>query len=346
MKAEWLKFPKNQDAKKFGHFAKISIKKLMNEDWVAMAVLSFFMGLYFWTMVFTICIPLLMFFKPQIGMWFLLFPCWAYYDRKTPRTGGRKSKWLCNLKVFNSLRDYFPINLIKTADLPEGRNYILAHYPHSMIPFNILPNFLNNCYKGAYNFPGIEMQYVTSDMIFIIPIVRDFILALGGCSCFESSFIHLLKSKPSKGIIVVPGGASEIQYTKPGSIYTIIRRKGFVRLALATGTPIVPVFTFGEINTWTKLFIISIGEPVRSIVRRIFKCPVDVPIPLGRVLLPKKIPVNTVVGAPILVPKAENPSKELIDEYYNMFYRALQDLFEKYKYDHDIAGGKAKLIMV
>lgn len=81
--------------------------------------------------------------------------------------------------MFNSLRDYFSTRLVKTSDLPEGKNYLLAHYPHSVIPFNILPNFLNNCNKVNDVFPGIEMQYLTAGMIFIIPFVRDFVLALG-----------------------------------------------------------------------------------------------------------------------------------------------------------------------
>lgn len=59
----------------------------------------------------------------------------------------------------------------------------------------------------------------------------------GGCSCSESSLRYLLNSEPSKGIIVVPGGAAEIRYAMQGSLYTIIasKRKGFVRLALTTG---------------------------------------------------------------------------------------------------------------
>lgn len=52
------------------------------------------------------------------------------------------------------------------------------------------------------------------------------------------------------------------------------------------------------------------------------------------------------VGEPIAVPNVENPNAELIDEYHEKFYKALQDLFEKYKHTCDEAGSEAKLIMI
>lgn len=81
--------------------------------------------------------------------------------------------------MFDLIRNYFPIRLIKTADLPEGRNYILSHYPHSVIPFSIMCNFLTNWDKLADTFPGIEMHFVTLDIIFRLPFFREITLALG-----------------------------------------------------------------------------------------------------------------------------------------------------------------------
>lgn len=52
------------------------------------------------------------------------------------------------------------------------------------------------------------------------------------------------------------------------------------------------------------------------------------------------------MGKPIEVPKVENPSAELIDEYHEKFYRSLKNLFEEYKHEHDEAGGAAQLVMV
>jgi len=48
-------------------------------------------------------------------------------------------------------------------------------------------------------------------------------------------------------LVVVPGGARESLDWKPGTnVLTLLKRKGFVRVCLETGTPLVPVFSFGE----------------------------------------------------------------------------------------------------
>lgn len=52
------------------------------------------------------------------------------------------------------------------------------------------------------------------------------------------------------------------------------------------------------------------------------------------------------VGKPIPVPKVENPSKELIDEYHTKFVTALSALFEENKHKYDEAGSEAKLVML
>lgn len=52
------------------------------------------------------------------------------------------------------------------------------------------------------------------------------------------------------------------------------------------------------------------------------------------------------VGKPIHVPKVENPSLEIIDEYHKKFFDALSELFEEYKHTCDVAGADAKLIML
>lgn len=52
------------------------------------------------------------------------------------------------------------------------------------------------------------------------------------------------------------------------------------------------------------------------------------------------------MGKPIPVPKVENPSKELIDEYHAKFVEALSAIFEEHKHKYDMAGSEAKLVML
>lgn len=52
------------------------------------------------------------------------------------------------------------------------------------------------------------------------------------------------------------------------------------------------------------------------------------------------------VGEPIEVPKVENPSQELINEYHEKFFSALLDLFEKYREKYDMNGKDSELVFL
>lgn len=47
--------------------------------------------------------------------------------------------------------------------------------------------------------------------------------------------------------------------------------------------------------------------------------------------LPYRKPIDTVVGAPIVVEKIENPTQEQIDELHEIYVEKLNELFEEHK---------------
>jgi hypothetical protein len=60
------------------------------------------------------------------------------------------------------------------------------------------------------------------------------------------------RPSPGRAIFLSPGGAAEALLSRPGGQYDLVlaRRKGFCRVAVATGSDVVPVLMFGE----TELF--------------------------------------------------------------------------------------------
>jgi len=36
-------------------------------------------------------------------------------------------------RIHRRYRDYFPVELVKTAELPANKNYILASFPHGIL---------------------------------------------------------------------------------------------------------------------------------------------------------------------------------------------------------------------
>lgn len=56
----------------------------------------------------------------------MAYLAWFIYDFKTPCRGGRPSLRVRNQRMWKYFVDYFPTKLVKTAELPTDRNYILG----------------------------------------------------------------------------------------------------------------------------------------------------------------------------------------------------------------------------
>ncbi|XP_065223052.1 diacylglycerol O-acyltransferase 2-like protein 6 [Planococcus citri] len=335
----------NDDAKETDFVgSKIDVgawNKLSKEHLQTLSVaLNLFLGLSGTTLVPILLIYIFFYTR----LWFLvpLYLAWIYYDRKTGFTGGRKLNWFRRSKMFEYFRDYFPCRLIKTQNLEADRNYLFVVYPHGMFALSTICCFCTEANSiESRVFPGLDFRIVTIDAHVCCPITREYCLSMGCIGSRESSILHVLNSKPSKAVVLVPGGGAEMQITEPGSTYRIItsRRKGFVRLALKTGTPLVPVFSFGEQNLYSRYQSKWLQKMVKKITG-IY----DV-VPKGRMgILPYRHPVNTVVGKPIHVPKIENPSTKDIDEYHAKFVQELTALFEDNKCKYDVNKSNAELI--
>lgn len=55
-------------------------------------------------------------------------------------------------------------------------------------------------------------------------------------------------------VVLIPGGIREIQKMRPDVEVAFLKnRYGFVKLAIQTGTPIVPAFVFGQSDTYKQM---------------------------------------------------------------------------------------------
>jgi len=100
---------------------------------------------------------------------------------------------------------------------------------------------------------------------------------------------------------------------------------------------VVPVYDFGENEVYYQF-----DNPEGSLLRRIqenVKKRTGVAFPLfnGRGifnysygLLPHRIPLVTVVGEPLEIPRIDNPTEMDIDNYHAKYCTALQELYKKH----------------
>ena len=131
---------------------------------------------------------------------------------------------------------------------------------------------------------------------------------------------------------IVPGGISEIfeGYPKIGARqdeeYSIVR-KGFLRLALQHGIPVVPIYCFGSTKMFRRLNL-PILERLSHWIRAsivVFYGVWGLPIPFRQRLM-------YVIGDPIRPPTCTTGGEDqAVDEMYQQFCDELIRIFERNK---------------
>ncbi|XP_063619561.1 2-acylglycerol O-acyltransferase 2-A-like isoform X2 [Cydia splendana] len=274
----------------------------------------------------------------------IIYSVWMLRDIDTPARGGRTFEWVRNWAWWRYYRDYFPLKLVKTANLDPSRNYLLACFPHGVVCTGAFGAFATNAMDFYKIFPGMSCNMITLGGHFLVPFFRDLILGLGACTSSRESLLYLLDKKKHKGncVALIVGGAAEALDSHPGEYSVILsRRKGFIRIAMASGAPLVPVFSFGEPDvfrplnnpqdSWLRWFQEAVRRwtgisPMFPVGRGVFQYNFGV--------VPLRAPVTTVVGTPMEVQKNLEPTDAEVDAVHAEFTQRLVDLFEaeKHKY--------------
>ncbi|GFN89225.1 endonuclease-reverse transcriptase [Plakobranchus ocellatus] len=270
----------------------------------------------------------------------LAYYAWYYYDRSVSEKGGRRSDWVRRWRLFKWSAEYFPLELVKTCDLPPSKNYILACHPHGIMCQSHFINFASEATGFSNKFPGIKPYLTVLSSLFMYPLFREYFLLSGSIQASRASIDWVLSKEGSgNALALIIGGAKEALEARSGNFQLRLKqRKGFCKRALMHGASLVPVYAFGENDLYSQ-----VPNPEGSKVRMFQDFLTRIlgfspPMFYGRGflnytfgLLPYQKPVYTVVGAPIDVSKMEEPSDEQIDHLHGRYCKALVDLFENHK---------------
>jgi 2-acylglycerol O-acyltransferase 2 len=198
--------------------------------------------------------------------------------------------------------------------------------PHGLVSISSL--FYNS---GLLTSPGYARNHtVLISFWHYIPILGDFARHLRSIPSDAKSIRSTLTHRESVSVML--GGVHEMIESHPTHIQ-IPHRAGIYRIALETGTPLVPVLTYGENERFPKgehwVF-----EAINGWLYSNFR--MGIPFPSWEAVKnwsalsykPLK-PIHSYTGKPIQVEKIENPTDGDIDALRKRYIEGVQALFKE-----------------
>lgn len=284
--------------------------------------------------------------------------------------------------LWRGCANYFPLELVKTAELPPTTNYVFGFFPHAYAwSFGSYGHFVAQATNFRQLFPGVRSKSALAPFNFFIPFLRDTLLAGGAMSnSAESVKFALMRSNDPKEIynrdgftsnavsitnflgysvtelsfsqvVLTVGGMREAFFAQPGVNRVNLRnRKGFIKIAIRAGVPVVPIYSFNEIEVYNFIRLDHSSKLYQFIQNLLGFVP---PLGLnGRGFfqytfgtIPRRHRIVTVIGASIQTVKNDSPSIEEINEVHQKFMDAMYQLFEAHKHKYLENPDQAVLIM-
>ena len=214
-------------------------------------------------------------------------------------------------------------------------------YPSGIIPFSGSINTCSEASNFSELFPALANRVlVAASSCFLVPGFRDVLVSHGVVDCSRFNCENWIRNGHS--IFVYPGGAKEGLYSNPGCDWLDLRRRlGFIRLALRFNIPVVPSYTFNEVDAYSQLSYLSLENhfPVIHRFRLCFQRTLGIAAPIFTHLIPNRCKSNfdtvTVIGKPLHLPcchDRNDPTDEEIRKCLDLYINNLQDLYNKYSH--------------
>mmetsp|Transcript_4525 Transcript_4525/g.12611 ORF Transcript_4525/g.12611 Transcript_4525/m.12611 type:complete len:255 (-) Transcript_4525:105-869(-) len=228
---------------------------------------------------------------------------------------------------------------------PAQKAVIFALEPHDILPYPVFA--FSPALKRLPGRVGHDHSCLMTSVIFHLPILKQVYTWVSGAPIDKRTFRRRLEHGQSFSFI--PGGVQEVTNLDPANPDDVVlylrRRRGFVKLALASGSPVVPVFCFGVDGSYG--YWIPRGKMVARIGRRIGFLPM---VFWGRFGLPFGIPhprkITVAVGSPIEFPELgeEGVTDEAVSEYHALFLQEMEALYDRHKADMGYGHRRLRII--
>lgn len=207
-------------------------------------------------------------------------------------------------------------------------NTLICHHPHGVMTYGMAVLSPQHEFFNDY-------IYLGSRLILILPFGGIIMMLRGIQGVNHENFKKLMTLK--KNLIVIAGGFEEATITSYTEDRVFINnRKGFIKYALQHGYKVYPSYGFNENKTYFYFTNIKLGLLLNKI-----KIPGVIFLSRYLNFLPNHdVKLITVIGKGIQMPTIENPTKDEINKYHEIYKENLVSLFDKYK---DKYGGSKNL---
>lgn len=74
---------------------------------------------------------------------------------------------------------FFPLKLVKTADLDPNKMYLFVSVPHGILSTGIMGAFGTDILGCRQLFPGLDVRPIILDQHFKVPFFREYVYSLG-----------------------------------------------------------------------------------------------------------------------------------------------------------------------
>ncbi|CAK9097144.1 unnamed protein product [Durusdinium trenchii] len=275
--------------------------------------------------------PLFMFFGGVavllLGTWPMraAFAVLSAFLALHPLPGRAFNKMLHTSNFTKLLFKYFSYRFVWCDDFSDvafqTKPWIGAGPPHGVFP---LANLLS--IPAINDFLGCPFVGAAASVVFVTPWLR-YMTLYGVVPVDRKSIEKAMAQGHCVGI--VPDGVAGIFKTNGHKELLAMKdRKGIARLALRTGMPIMPAYSFGNTTAFSCWYD-SFGI-LESISR---KAQASMFLFWGRfgLPIPRRTQVTMAFGRAIEVSKVENPTEEQIDEVHQKFLQATKQMFDLHK---------------
>ncbi len=231
---------------------------------------------------------------------------------------------------------YFPMRCILEDEgsiLNEERPLLFAGVPHGLFPIGMLALALCNCLL-----PFRWTRGAAASIVLRLPTWRQVLGWNGGIDVSRNAIINALKQ--GDNVAVMSDGiagmfAADLGMRKGKEVMLLKKRRGLVRIALETGSPLVPFVCFG--NTRACLPATDSCGVMESLSRLLG---VSLIWPAGRwgLPVPKRVPVTIIIGGALDAPSKDpiaEPPEEMVDDMHKRLMKEVEAMYYKWR---DAAG--------